>query len=792
MSYTHRDIEQKWQAYWKEHQTFRTSDMPKNTYYCLDMFPYPSGAGLHVGHPKGYTATDILCRMKRAQGYDVLHPMGWDAFGLPAENFAIKTGTPPEQTTARAITRFRGQLDRIGFSYDWDREITTSDPRYYRWTQWLFLRMYERGLAYQKEAAVNWCPTDQTVLANEQVVNGCCERCGTAVVQKELRQWFFKITEYADELLDQLDDLDWSESIKASQRNWIGRSEGAEMSFPFEGSAEVLRVFTTHPETLFGVTYLVLAPEHPLVATFDAADVRQYVEQTSRRTELERKMDAEAKTGVFTGRYALHPLTNERLPIWIADYVLASYGTGAVMAVPAHDERDWNFAITHNLPSKVVIDGGPEGEVYTGTGFLIHSGEWTGKHSEADRPAIIDWLSQHEIGERTKQYRLRDWLVSRQRYWGAPIPIIHCDTCGTVPVADDQLPVLLPEDVDFRPTGESPLARSVSFQDVLCPTCGKSARRETDTLDGFVDSSWYFLRYADPHNASEPFSLDRVGHWLPVDTYVGGAEHAVLHLLYARFVMKALDDLLDVGVREPFQSLKNVGLIMGEDGRKMSKSLGNVVNPDDVVEQYGADTLRLYEMFMGPFEDAAPWNTRAIVGIRRWLERVWHLQDSIVDSLDEHAQFTQTQLLAKLAVLVGKHIEDFRFNTAISALMIATRSLQEADAIDRTLFGQFVQLLAPFAPHIAEELWARNGNATSISTAPWPVIEVVDDLQRELTIVVQVNGKMRGTMIVSATEAEDVLIAQAKALPTVERQLANIDSRTIIVPGKLINFVTES
>ncbi|MEK7184426.1 MAG: leucine--tRNA ligase, partial [Patescibacteria group bacterium] len=576
MAYYHQQVERKWQQFWADHSTFAAPTTTEHGYYCLGMFPYPSGAGLHIGHPKGYVATDIVSRMKRAQGFDVLQPMGWDSFGLPAENYAIKTGVHPRDTTNQAIERFRTQLQQLGLSYDWQREISTSDPSYYKWTQWLFLQLYERGLAYKKEAAVNWCPLDQTVLANEQVVDGKCERCGTQTVQRQLAQWFLKITNYADELLDDLDGLDWPEPIKAMQRNWIGRSEGATITFSLKENEQTIEVFTTRPDTLYGVTYLVLAPEHPLVPSLwtdqTQGQVQSYIQQATAKTELDRQIQTQQKTGVFTGSYAIHPLTGQDLPIWIADYVLATYGTGAVMAVPAHDQRDWDFAHAHQLPIKRVIDGGTDEEVFIGEGLLVNSGEWNGI-SSTDTVAITESITKLGVGVSTRQYRLRDWLVSRQRYWGPPIPIIYCDACGTQPVPVADLPVLLPDDVDFRPTGESPLARSQSFQQVACPKCGGNARRESDTLDTFVDSSWYFLRYTDPANPDTFAAADHLRSWLPVDMYVGGAEHAVLHLLYARFITKALDDQLRLGFREPFRSLRNQGLIMGEDGRKMSKSL---------------------------------------------------------------------------------------------------------------------------------------------------------------------------------------------------------------------------
>ena len=791
MAYYHQQVERKWQQFWADHSTFAAPTTTEHGYYCLGMFPYPSGAGLHIGHPKGYVATDIVSRMKRAQGFDVLQPMGWDSFGLPAENYAIKTGGHPRDTTNQAIERFRTQLQQLGLSYDWQREISTSDPSYYKWTQWLFLQLYERGLAYKKEAAVNWCPLDQTVLANEQVVDGKCERCGTQTVQRQLAQWFLKITNYADELLDDLDGLDWPEPIKAMQRNWIGRSEGATITFSLKENEQTIEVFTTRPDTLYGVTYLVLAPEHPLVPSLwtdqTQGQVQSYIQQATAKTELDRQIQTQQKTGVFTGSYAIHPLTGQDLPIWIADYVLATYGTGAVMAVPAHDQRDWDFAHAHQLPIKRVIDGGTDEEVFIGEGLLVNSGEWNGI-SSTDTVAITESITKLGVGVSTRQYRLRDWLVSRQRYWGPPIPIIYCDACGTQPVPVADLPVLLPDDVDFRPTGESPLARSQSFQQVACPKCGGNARRESDTLDTFVDSSWYFLRYTDPANPDTFAAADHLRSWLPVDMYVGGAEHAVLHLLYARFITKALDDQLRLGFREPFRSLRNQGLIMGEDGRKMSKSLGNVINPDEIVVQYGADTLRLYEMFMGPFEDSAPWNTGSMVGIRRWLERVWNLSALARTDLESSLLHKQETELSALIRFVTNHIDEFRFNTVVSQLMITTNSWQADGAVDRRIFGMFLQLLAPLAPHIAEELWERLGFDGTIAATAWPRLEVAETTMAT-TCIIQVNGKVRGKLQIEHELTEDQLIDRARALPTVAPLVENREVRVIVIPNKVVNFV---
>lgn len=787
MNYDHRAIERKWQETWERDKRFHTPDAvaAQKTYYALDMFPYPSGAGLHVGHPRGFIATDVVARMKRAQGYSVLHPMGWDAFGLPAENYAIKTGIPPAQTTQQSIQRFRTQLKAIGLSYDWDREINTSSPEYYRWTQWLFLKLYERGLAYQAEAPVNWCPQDQTVLANEQVKDGLCDRCGSTVIQKRLKQWFFKTTEYANELISGLEQLDWPESIKTMQENWIGRSTGATITFHLQDKDTSIDVFTTRPETLYGVTYIVLAPEHAAVRGLaeqceNRDEIARYVQATSEKTELERKSETHEKTGVeLKGLTATHPITHKPLPIWIADYVLANYGTGAVMAVPAHDDRDKDFAKTHNLDTLIVIDSDSD--------TLTNSGPWDGLHSLNDRESIIQTLVNDGVGKATTHYRLRDWLVSRQRYWGAPIPIIYCDSCGVVPVPESDLPVRLPEDVDFRPIGESPIARSESFhRHVSCPKCGARARRESDTMDTFVDSSWYYLRYVSPHSIGEPFDPELVRTWLPVDLYVGGAEHAVLHLLYARFVTKALADMDVIEFREPFQRLVNVGLIRAQDGAKMSKSKGNVINPDDLVEQYGADTLRGYEMFLGPFSDSLPWGTQGMVGIRRWLDRVVQLAENV--SANTTDSTTVQKALAHAIEKVTSDIEHFKFNTAVSQLMILTNTLVETKSVSVVAWKSFLQLLAPFAPHLAHELWSRFDSSSAVSDA-WPVAPEIQG-EDQVTIVVQVNGKMRGSFMASPTLAKEELIVRAQALPNVATFLGGaIEPKSIVIPGRIVNFI---
>jgi len=795
--YEPRDIERKWQARWESEKAF-AADRPhpasKGKYYLLDFFPYPSSNGLHVGHPKGYTATDIIARKRRMEGFDVLHPMGWDAFGLPAENYAIKMGGHPKEITAANIENFRRQIKSFGFSYDWDREVNSSSPEYYKWTQWLFLLFYKNGLAYKKLAPVNWCENDHTVLANEQVVDGKCERCKNPVVQKELSQWFFRITDYADRLLEGLDRIDWSEKVKAMQRNWIGRSEGAEIEFRglLPDGEFSLPVFTTRPDTLMGVTAVVVAPEHPLVdritAEAERGAVGAYVEAAKRKTELERGAQEE-KTGVFTGAYVKHPLTDADIPVYVADYALMNYGTGAVMMVPAHDERDFAFAKTHGIPVKWVI-APPAGvahdpsEAYTDPGILVHSGEFDGLTSSDAKQKITDALESAGKGSRRVNYHLRDWLLSRQRYWGAPIPIIYCDEHGEQPVPEDQLPVVLPDDVDFRPTGESPLARSESFHAVRCPTCGKDARRESDTMDTFVDSSWYFLRYIDPKNDAMFASKEAIEKWCPVDLYVGGAEHAVLHLLYFRFFTKALHDFGYLKFDEPAVKFRDVGLIQGEDGEKMSKSRGNVVNPDDVIAEHGADVFRLYEMFMGEFEQPAPWNTKSIIGLRRFLEKVWKLQIG-----DAETEPKLRALLHKTIKKVGDDIEHFKFNTAISAMMIFVNEAEGA-ALSRPDYEAFLKILSPFAPHAVEELWEALGHATFAMHAPWPAYDPALLVESEVEIALQVTGKVKDRIVVPAdaedAELERLALQNGKVKAALEGKTVK---QIIVVKKRLVNIV---
>jgi len=817
-TYDHEKIEKKWQAAWDEAGLYRVDEDPaKKKFYVLDMFPYPSGDGLHVGHPEGYTATDIITRKRRMEGWNVLHPMGFDAFGLPAENYAIKKGVHPRERTMQSIANFRRQLRSLGFSYDWSREVITCEPAYYRWTQWMFLFLYKKGLAYKDKAPVNWCDSCATVLANEQVVDGVCERCKNPVKQKELEQWFFRVTEYADRLLADLDKLDWPEKIKAMQVNWIGRSEGTEIAFRGVAAADPgepgladgfsakefeLNVFTTRPDTLYGVTYVVLAPEHPLVASIVAPERRRtvlaYVEAARKKSELERVGLQQDKTGEPLGVCVKHPLTGEDVPVWVADYVVASYGTGAVMGVPAHDDRDFVFARKYGLPVRYVIapaagrEAVSEDAAFTEPGIMINSAEFDGLTSPDAKNKITDQLESLKRGRRQVQYHLRDWLISRQRYWGAPIPIIYCETCGEVPVPEDQLPVLLPDDVDFRPTGESPLKRSASFHEVSCPRCNAPARRESDTMDTFVDSSWYFLRYASPHDGDRPFSGHAVNYWCPVDLYVGGAEHAVLHLLYARFFTKVLFDHGQLPFDEPFRKLMNPGLILGEDGQKMSKSRGNVINPDEVVERHGGDTLRLYEMFMGDFEEAKPWDTKSIVGVRRFLDRVWvAVHDLVHRKLDATPPELNRQLHRTIRKVTAD-IEAFKFNTAISAMMILLNDWQRLGGGDPVFAGEFLKLLAPFAPHLAEDLWQLLGHNRSIFLSEWPVCVDQLTVEDEVDLVIQVNGKVRDRVRVPAGLAETELKALALASEKVKPHLEGGSVEQVIaVKGRLVNIVVK-
>ena len=814
--YPFRDIEKKWQKRWEEEQTFRVFEderFPKEKRrYVLDMFPYPSGAGLHVGHPEGYTATDIYCRYLRMNGYNVLHPMGFDAFGLPAENYAIQTGTHPAITTYANIERFRSQIKALGFSYDWSREVITCDPDYYRWTQWIFLQLFKQGLAYEAEMPINFCPSCKTGLANEEVKDGHCDRCGTKVVRKRIRQWVLKITAYAERLLNDLDELDWPEPIKLMQRNWIGKSEGASVNFAIEGFDEFLEVFTTRPDTLFGATYMVLAPEHPLVLKITTPSQRNvvevYMEEAASKSDLERTDLAKDKTGVFTGAYAINPVNGERIPIWISDYVLISYGTGAIMAVPAHDSRDWDFAKKFSLPIVQVVaqpeeiaasessdpascDFTREPESYfDGDGIAVNSGQFNGLTTAEFKERVVAWLEERGVAKKTVNYKLRDWLFSRQRYWGEPIPVVHCKKCGIVALPEESLPLTLPEVKSYVPTGtgESPLAAITDWVNTTCPQCGGPATRETNTMPQWAGSCWYFLRYLDPENSEIFAERSKIDYWMPVDLYVGGAEHAVLHLLYSRFWHKVLYDLGLVNTDEPFMRLVNQGMILGEDNQKMSKSRGNVINPDDIIENYGADSMRMYEMFMGPLEVSKPWSTAGLVGVSRFLERVWALFERPIVETPLNSRLEK--LLHKTIKKVTKDTASLNFNTAISQMMIYSNELAKLKSIPRTGWEPFVLLLAPYAPHLGEELWEKLGHKESVSKSTWPVFreELTQDEEKE--IVVQINGRVRSKFLAPAGTAQDKLIEMAKHAEKISNWLEGKEiAKAIVVQDKLVNFV---
>jgi leucyl-tRNA synthetase len=801
--YQPQSIEPKWQKYWEENKTFRTGEEPdKPKFFAMDMFPYPSGAGLHVGHPEGYTATDIVSRYKRMRGYNVLHPMGWDAFGLPAEQHALDTGEHPRDITFKNIDNFRRQIKSLGFSYDWDREFSTTDPDYYKWTQWIFIQLYKRGLAYVAEVPVNWCPALGTVLANEEVIDGKSERGGHPVIRKPMRQWMLKITEYAERLLEDLEELDWSESIKDMQRNWIGKSVGAEVHFQIEGHEQGLTVFTTRPDTLFGASYCVLAPEQELVDVITTAEqkdaVKQYQEQAARKSDLERTDLAKDKTGVFTGAYAINPVNGAKLPIWIADYVLAGYGTGAIMAVPGHDTRDWEFAKQFGLNIIEVVAGGDvTKEAYTEDGPHVNSGFLDGLHNEEAIAKMIAWLEEQGKGQGKVTYRLRDWLFSRQRYWGEPIPILHLEDGTMKTVPEDQLPLVLPDVDHIKPsgTGESPLANVKEWVETIDPETGMKARRETNTMPQWAGSCWYYLRFIDPHNDKELVSKDKQRKWLPVDLYIGGAEHAVLHLLYARFWHKVLYDLGVVETKEPFHKLVNQGMILGTNNEKMSKSRGNVVNPDDIVKEFGADTLRVYEMFMGPLEATKPWNENGVEGTHRFLSRVWRLFIAEDGSLNSKIkpdggtdEFKRTW--HKTIKKVTEDLENLRFNTAISQLMIFVNEAYKAESLPRQGMEHFAQLLSPLAPHLAEELWERLGHSGTISYVPWPEYDEAWTVEAEVEIVVQINGKIVQRATVSKDLDAKALEEHAMSLENVRQALAGKTVRKVIaVPGKLVNIV---
>lgn len=806
--YNPSDIEPKWQAIWREQKAFKvTADTAKQKMYVSCMFPYPSGVGMHTGHIFEHAIVDSIARFHRAHGKNVMNPMGWDSFGLPAENYAIKTGTAPAVTTKTNIGNFKNQLERVGASIDWSREINTSDPEYYRWTQWVFAKFFERGLAYQKESLQWWCPVDKTVLANEQVEGGKCWRCGNEVVKKSMKQWFFKITDYADALLEEIPDLDWPEKIKTAQTNWIGRSQGAEIDFTVEDSEEKITVFSTRPDTLFGATFVVLAPEHPLAKKLATSETREavegYIENAVKKSEIDRLNDTKEKTGVFTGSYVMNPATGAKIPVWIADYVLIGYGTGAIMAVPAHDERDNAFAKKYDLPIIEVVEK-PEtstDEVYHGEGDLINSGEFNGKSSSEARETVVAWLEQQGGGKSKVTYKMRDWLISRQRYWGAPIPIIHCDEHGAVAVPEDQLPVLLPEVKDYAPKGDgkSVLAREEGWVNTTCPTCGKPAKRETDTMDGYACSSWYLLRYTDPHNEQQAWNPENANYWAPVDYYVGG-DHAVAHLLYVRFWTHVFHDMALTAFKEPVKKLVYHGYINAEDGSKMSKSKGNVIDPLDIIDQgYGADALRTYVLFMGPIELDAAWDSRGIAGIYRFLNRVWTLTQEFVGAEKLESAASDDAVRRAQHKTVRKVTSDFHrlsFNTTISALMEYTNDLYKcktdgfSDTVWRDALSTLAQLIAPFAPHMAEELWQQLGHNGLVHETMWPAWDDALIVEETMTIIVQVNGKLRAKLEVAKDTAEDEIKAQALTAENVAKFIGDEKpAKVIYVPGRLVNVV---
>ena len=813
MGYSHKTIEAKWQKYWSENSTFKSEEESsiKPKYYVLDMFPYPSGAGLHVGHALGYVATDIVARYKRMKGFNVLHPMGWDAFGLPAEQYAIKTGTHPKITTQENVKNFKNQINKLGFSYDWSKEINTTDPEYYRWTQWIFLQLYNKGLAYEEEVNVNWCPELKAVLANEEVVNGKSDIGGHPVIRLPMKQWILKITDYAESLLEGLDDLDWPENIKELQKNWIGKSEGVELSFEIDGFKEKIDVYTTRPDTLFGATYMVLAPEHPLVDKIvtesSRKEVNEYIIETQKKSDFDRTEVNKDKTGVFTGSYAINPFSKEKIEVWIADYVLISYGTGAIMAVPGHDERDWEFANKYDLPILEVIEGGNvKKAAYTakGNAKIINSKNdntlsLDGLSVEEGIIKAINFIEKSGFGKSTINYKLRDWLFSRQRYWGEPFPIIHTKE-NIATVNENELPVLLPEVDNYKPSddGKSPLSKINSWVEVKDAKGNIIGLRETNTMPQWAGSCWYFLRFTDPNNTSNAWSKEKENYWMPVDLYIGGQEHAVLHLLYSRFWHHVLFDLGLVSTKEPFKKLYNQGMILGDDGTKMSKSRGNVINPEEIIDEYGADSMRLYEMFMGPLNKSKPWSTKGLQGCYRFINKLWsviineegNLSSKIKDDIkpDNETLFIHHQTIKKL----GDDIENLHFNTAVSQLMIYSNHMQKCDSISKNLIKELVIIIAPFVPHLAEELWSILGNKDSISYQEWPSYDESLIQLDYVTIAVQVNGKLRANIEVPKDSAEDFVVSEALSLENVKKftSLGSI-IKTIHVPNRLLNFVVK-
>ncbi len=795
-------IDKKWQDIWDEKKAFEAkTDRSKPKYFTLVEFPYPSGQGLHIGHPRPYTALDIVSRKKRMQGYNVLFPMGWDAFGLPTENYAIKNHIHPTIVTEKNVARFKAQLKSLGFSFDWSREINTSSPEYYRWTQWIFLQLYKHGLAYKKEMNVNFCTSCKVVLANEEVVNGVCERCGSEVIHKNKSQWMLKITEYADRLIDDLEDLDFIERVKTQEINWIGRSEGAEVTFKSSEGDDIV-VYTTRPDTLFGATYMVISPEHALIekwadklANIDA--IRDYQKEAAKKSDFERTELAKDKTGVcLDGVHAINPVNGKEIPIYISDYVLATYGTGAIMAVPAHDTRDWEFAKKFDLPIIEVVAGGDvENEAFTdvATGKMVNSGFLDGMEVSEAKKAIIDWLTEKGVGHKKKNFKLRDWVFSRQRYWGEPVPMVYCEKCGWVPLPEDQLPLLLPDVDVYEPTdtGESPLAKCTDWVNTTCPHCGGPAQRETDTMPNWAGSSWYFMRYCDPKNDKECASKEDLDYWMPVDWYNGGMEHVTLHLLYSRFWAKFLYDIGVLSCKEPYLKRTAHGMILGENGEKMSKSRGNVINPDDIVSEYGADTLRLYEMFIGDFEKSAPWSKDAIRGCKRFLDRVANLRNITDASVDSYSADLESAF-HKTIKKVTEDIDAMKFNTAIAALMSLINEIYEKGSVTAGELRTFVTLLNPFAPHLTEEIWSEFNGEGLLSLAKWPEYDEAKTVDNTVEIAVQVNGKLRGTIVIAMNEDKDAAIAQAKAD---ERVASFIEGKNIIkeiyVPNKLVNIVAK-
>ena len=813
MSYDHKSIESKWQKFWLENQTFKSEDISANKpkYYVLDMFPYPSGAGLHVGHALGYVATDIVARYKRMKGFNVLHPMGWDAFGLPAEQYAIKTGTHPKETTQHNVSNFKKQINSLGFSYDWSREINTTDPNYYKWTQWIFMQLYNKGLAYEQEVAVNWCPELKAVLANEEVVNGKSDIGGHPVVRLPMRQWILKITDYAESLLDGLDDLDWPENIKELQKNWIGKSEGVELGFEIDGHNDTINVYTTRPDTLFGASYMVLAPEHTLIHSIvtdeQRSKVEAYIDETKKKSDFDRTEVNKDKTGVFTGSYAINPFSKEKIEIWIADYVLISYGTGAIMAVPGHDERDWEFASKYNLPIVEVVEGGDVSKAaFTAKSDAKIINSSNDKTLSMDGLTVdraikeaISFIEKNSIGRATVNYKLRDWLFSRQRYWGEPFPLIHKDDSVEL-IQEKDLPVMLPEVENYKPSddGKSPLSLVKNWVEVKDESGNIIALRETNTMPQWAGSCWYFLRFTDPKNENEAWSKEKENYWMPVDLYIGGQEHAVLHLLYSRFWNHVLYDLGLVSTKEPFKKLYNQGMILGDDGTKMSKSRGNVINPQEIMDEYGADSMRLYEMFMGPLNKSKPWSTKGLQGCYRFVNKLWsiivdengNLSKKIVDNDegDKNTLFLHHQTIKKL----GEDIEDLHFNTAVSQLMIYCNHLQKCNTVSKKLIEELVIILSPFVPHIAEEFWSLLGQSQTISYQSWP--QYSEDLIQldEVTIAVQVNGKLRANINVSKDANESDVISEAMSLENVKKFTSDGNIvKTIYVPNRLLNFVVQ-